>query len=363
MIINRAFYREVTQTSFVVTAVFIALYVVISLVTLLSKAASGSLPTQAIFVLLGLQTIKNLGVLLPLAMFIGILMTLSRWYRDSEMTVLAACGIGLLHFLRPVWILASVFGVLVGLVAFYFGPLAATAMNNVKNENVDAYRAGIVPGEFHRSKRDGAIFYVERLGEFGQLFNIFANSPQFGRRGVVVAKSGYEWTDPKSGEQFLVLENGKRYEGIPGKADYKILSYETYAFRIEPRVPQERGKTLDEMPTPALWKTQDREQAAQLQWRLAKPLALFILAPLALVFAYTDARRGRFANLFTATLLYFLYANLLGFGHALLKQGRIDTTVGLWWVHGLLAAFTAYLLWRRSRHKPLLPSFRRARDA
>lgn len=358
MIVNRAFYREVTQTSFVVTAIFLSLYVVISLVTLLSKAASGNLPSNIIFTLLSLQTIKNLSIILPLALFIGVLMTLSRWYRDSEMTVLAACGIGLTHFLRPVWLIAALMAVIVGLVSFYFAPLASGVADKIRTQNTEAYQVGITPGEFHRSKRDGAIFYVESVSPSGELNNIFANSPQFGRRGVVVATTGYEFTDPKTGDQYLVLRDGKRYEGIPGKADYKILSYAEYALRVEPQTAQNRGVTVEERPTRELLSASDRAAGAEFHWRLAKPLVLFLLAPLALVFAYTDARRGRFANLFTAIFVYFLYANLLGFGHALLKQGRVDLVWGLWWVHALLAVITGYLFWRRSRNLPLLPSLR-----
>lgn len=359
MIINRAFYREIVQTGFVVTTIFLVLYAVISFVALLSRAASGNLPAQIIFSMLGLQTVKNLGIILPLAFFIGILLTLSRWYRDSEMTVLAACGIGLASFIRPVLIVAAIVAVIVGLVAFYFAPLATSVITKIRALNTDVYEAGIVPGQFQHSKKDAAIFYVDRIGEDGALHNIFANSAQFGRRGVVVAQSGYHYTDERTGDQFLVLENGKRYDGIPGKADYKILSYDSYAIRIEPPAPPVLGTTIDEKSTWQIMRSKNPEEQIEWQWRLAKPLALFLLAPLALVFAYTDARRGRFANLFTAMLFYFLYANLLGFGQALMKQGRVSPTVGLWWVHGLVAVVGAYLLWRRVYNYPLLPSWRR----
>lgn len=360
MIIDRSFYREVIQTCLVVATVFISLYVVVSWVNLLARAAAGNLPVQLIFTLLGLQTVKNLGVILPLALFVGVLLTLSRWYRDSEMAVLAACGIGLLHFLRPVWLLAGVVAVIVGLVSFYFAPLASGVMNKIKHENREAYQAGILAGEFQRSRGDGSILYVEQVESDGKLENVFVSNPQFDRRGVVVAKSGYSYVDANTGNQYLVLDNGRRYEGTPGRADYKILEYERYSMRFEPQTPRERGTTIDETPTSRLWRSSDRSLAAEWDWRLAKPVALFILAPLALVFAYTDARRGRFANLFTAMLVYFFYANVLAFGHALLKQGRVPSWLGVWWVHALFALAAVYLLWRRARNKELLPSWRRA---
>ncbi len=255
-------------------------------------------------------------------------------------------------------LIAAAVAIIVGLVSFYFAPLASSVITKVRAENTDAYQAGIIPGQFQRSKRDAAIFYVGRVDSDGALHNIFANSAQFGRRGVVVAQSGYHYTDERTGEQFMVLENGKRYDGIPGKADYKILSYDSYAIRIEPPAPPVLGVSLDEKSTWQLLHSNEPEQRIEWQWRLAKPLALFILAPLALVFAFTDARRGRYANLFTAMVFYFLYANLLGFGQALMKQDRVSIGVGLWWVHALAAATTIYLIWRRVHNRPLLPTWR-----
>ena len=358
MIIDRAYIREVVQTAMVVTAVFVSLYLVVSLVGLLSKAASGKLPTHLIFVLLGLQTVKHFGILLPLAVFIGILMTLGRWYRDSEMTVLSACGVGLAHFMRPTFYLTVAVALLVGLVSFYFAPLAARMSNQIKNENTEIYQVGIAPGEFQRSKRTGAIFYVERVTPAGELQNVFANNEQFGKRGVLVARTGSQYVDPKSGDRFLVLKNGTRYEGVPGQADYKILAYESYALRIEPQLITQRGESIEEIGVRRLSErlvAGDVDANAEWQWRLAKPLALVILTVFALVFAYTDARRGRFGNLFTAVFVYFVYANLLGFGHALLKQGRLPVWLGLWWVHILFLALGLYLLYRRANNRALLP--------
>ncbi|HLQ24536.1 MAG TPA: LPS export ABC transporter permease LptF [Acidiferrobacterales bacterium] len=358
-IIDRAFYREVSQTSLIVTVVFVVLYVVISLVNLLAKAATGQLPVHIIFVLLGLQTVKNLSLILPLVIFIAILMTLGRWYRDSEMTVLAACGISLLHFLRPTWVVALWAAGMVALVSFYFAPLASSLTDKVKSENTGPYEFGVAAGEFNRSRRGGSVFYVERVNKDATLENIFVSNEQLGKRGVLVAKSGYEFTNQKTGDRFLVLRDGTRYEGTPGHADYKILHYETYAVRIEPQIPVNPVAGLSELPTRQLFASDDRLLRAEWQWRLAKPISLFILATLALVFAYTDVHRGRFANLFTAILIYFIYANLLGVAQALIMQERIPVGLGLWWVHAGFALLTAYLIFRRAYNKPLLPAITR----
>lgn len=357
VIVHKAFYREATQTTLLVTLTFLTLYLVVSLVKLLGEAASGEFPTHVVFALLGLELLKNLAMMLPLTVFIGLLLTMARWYRDNEITVLAACGFGLARLLRPTFVWISATAVLVSAIAFYLAPMAALLLHKIKLENTSAYAAGIVPGHFNRTRNGRAIFYVGRVGASGRLHDIFVSSTQFGKSGVLIAKRGYEFKNRHTGAHFLVLLNGRRYQGIPGQANYRILRYRTYALRIKRRafVPSPANLTRDEVPTLTLLRSSNPRSIAEWQWRLAQPLSLFVLAPLALVFAYTDSRRGAFAPLFIAVLAYFSYANLLSISDALLARGQEDPTLGLWWVHGIFVLLAATLFTRRARGKTLLP--------
>lgn len=365
MILDRAFYREARQTTVVVTAIFLSLYLVISLVNLLSRAASGEFPGHAVLLLLALETLKNVNLILPLTMFVGVLLTVGRWYRDSEMTVLAACAISPLHFVRPALVFAFWNAVVVAVITFYLAPMSAMLIDRVQSENATSYQYGVVAGQFNRSKGGHNIFYVERTGRGARLHDIFASSQQFGKAGVLIAKTGFEYTDERTGAQYLVLKNGVRYQGVPGTANYKILHYRTYALHIEPpHPPASRVITIDETPTSTLWRKATPRDEAEWQWRLAKPLSLFILAPLAIALAYTDARGGRFANLFTAILVYFAYANMLAIAHAMLANNALPAEAGLWWVHGLFGVLAVYLLWRRVWGRPVIPRpFRRTAAA
>ncbi|HET9121922.1 MAG TPA: LPS export ABC transporter permease LptF [Acidiferrobacteraceae bacterium] len=355
LIVDRAFYREARQTTVVVTVLFLSLYVVVSLVNLLSQAASGAFPGRVVLLLLALETLKNVNLMLPLTMFVGVLLTLARWYRDNEMTVLAACGVGLRHFVKPALVVAFWTALIVSLITFYIAPLSAIMIDKVQSESGNSYQYGIAAGQFNHSRDGRSIFYVGRRGHGNRLHDIFASSEQFGNNGVLVAKTGYEYTDHTTRAQYLVLENGTRYQGVPGKPDFKILHYRTYGLHVEPPQPASmRVLTIDEVPTPALWRSRRRSYRAELQWRIAKPLALFILAPLAVGLAYGDARRGRFGNLFVAALMYFAYANTLAVAHALVDNGALPQGLGLWWVHLLFAALAGYIIARRTYGRPLI---------
>jgi lipopolysaccharide export system permease protein len=373
LIINRALLRELTTTTLAVAFIFVALFMVVSLVKILAKAAAGSFPVKFIFAILGLQTVEILSLMLPLAFYIGLLITLGRWYQDNEMTVLAACGIGLTQLLRPVLVIATGFAVVVAILAFYLAPVASRLMAQIKQDDSSRYEAAaITPGVFNEISRsdkvqEGGVYYVENIAPGGEMQKVFVATRHADRQGVLVAKTGREVTDTASGDRFLVLDNGVRYDGTPGQGDYRTLAFERYALRIELPTPVVRSASYHAMPIQELLverkaassAVQQRAANAELHWRLAKPVALMLLTLFALVFAYTQPRRGRYISLFVAIIAYFLYSNMLGVADAMLKRGRVPTDLGLWWVHVIFLVSGVYLFWRRANNRPLLPVIRK----
>ena len=368
-IINRALARELSTTTLAVAFIFVALFMVISLVKILAKAAAGSFPVKFVFTLLGLQTIEVLGLMLPLAFYIGLLLTLGRWYRDSEMTVLAACGVGLAQMLRPVLVMAAGFALVVALLSFYLAPVASTLIAHIKQDQVSRYEvAAITPGVFNEISRtqkgdEGGVYYVENLTPDGEMHQVFVATSHLGRQGVVVARTGRETTDPESGDRFLVLNQGLRYDGRPGQGDYQIISFERYTIRIELPAPVLRTTPFNAKSSAELIADQSPGARAEWHWRLSKPVALIVLTLFALVFSFSHPRQGRYVSLFVAIIAYFLYSNALGVADAMLKRGRLPGELVVWWVHAIFIALGIYLFWRRAMNRPLWPSFGLVRRA
>jgi lipopolysaccharide export system permease protein len=310
--------------------------------------------------LLGLELVRRLEILIPLATYIGILLTLARWYRDNEMTVLAACGMGLASISRPVMQLALGAAAVVALFSLYFSPLVTAKIEQTKKASLN--RPGLsvaAPGVFTDLRGSGRILYVERIGAGGVLEKIFVNDHKTATQNVLAAQSGYQRVDSDTGERFLVLKNGSIYEGIPGEPDYQVVEFETYTLRLQAPRALPPPTEIESRPTRALLESTNPRDSSELHWRLAKPLSVLVLAVFALVLAHTDARRGRIGNLLAAILVYYTYANLLGVGETLLKSGRVPPGAGLWWVHLSMGTIGVYLLVRRTQNKPLLPRRRK----
>jgi lipopolysaccharide export system permease protein len=356
MIIARSCYRETARTALMITAVLLVVFVFFGLTGLLARAARGEIADRVVLMVLGLQALRYLDLLLPLAFYFGALFALARWYRDNEMTVLAACGVGLTEVLKPLLRLAALVALLVAVCAFFLAPESARLIETIKSEDVQrATPRTVAPGVFTESGATRRVFYAEYVDVGGgSLQGVFAADSTAGRQGVIVARSGKMSHDPSTGERFVVLSEGRLYDGAPGAAEFGVVEFERYHLRFTEQATQPPLRTKDMSPL-ELWRDPSSEASAEWHARLARAVAVPVLALFALVLAHTDARRGRYANLFVAILVYFIYSNLTGFGQALIKKGAVPWWLGLWWVHALFAALAAWMIARRAANRPLWP--------
>lgn len=357
MILDRSITREVTYTGLGATVIIMTIFLVARLVTLLSQAARGDVPADLVLTLLGLRLISTIDVLLPIMFYLAILMVMDRLIRENELSIWAASGVGLMRFLKPLLIMGVVLSCIIAMLALYIAPEADVKAKALKQEGIErAMVTAVPPGVFNEVKNGQAVYYVEDVGiKDNTLRGIFTYGINQQREGVVVADRGFQQIDQATGDRFVVLKDGSRYEGVPGNADYRKIDFETYAIRVKPAEKVSSSVYPKEMPFDELLASTQREHKVEIQWRLSKVAIIPVLAVLALAFSSLDVRRGRMGKMVLAIAMYFLYSNILGFAHALLKTGKLEPWVGLWWVHGLFLVFAWYMLLRREAARSLVP--------
>ncbi len=91
---------------------------------LIRLAAKGVLPNDALGTMLVFNIIKFLPMLLSLALFLSILMTLSRWYRDSEMIIWFSAGLSFNSWVRPTMAFAMPIILLISILSIWTMPWA-----------------------------------------------------------------------------------------------------------------------------------------------------------------------------------------------------------------------------------------------
>ena len=340
--------RECASTAVATFVVLLGITIATQLVRFLGLAAGGSITFTGVFALLAFASFNYLPVLLSLTLFIAVLMTLTRSYRDSEMIVWLGSGVSLIGWIRPVLSFAVPIVILIALLSLLLSPWAITRSEEFRNymDNRDDV-SQVTPGVFRESKQSERVFFVENVSEGENMVaNVFVSSTQHQKIGVMVAKRGFLQTT-EYGDRFLVLLNGRRYEGLPGKTEYKISEFERYAMRIEAREAKASTPSAKSLPTLDLLRNPNPIYLGELAWRIGLPLSALVLALLAIPLSFVNPRAGRSLNLVMAILVYMIYNNFLSIAQAWVAQQRISLPVGLWSVHAVMLVLLLLLFFRR----------------
>jgi len=339
MIFQRTLLREFANLA---VAVFLSLFMVAlttRLIRLLGQAAGGTIPSDAVIAFLGFSALNLLPVLLSLTLFITVLLSLTRSYRDSEMVVWFASGLSLAAWLRPVLYFAAPLVLMIALLSFVISPWAAQLSDryNARVQGRDDI-SRVDPGAFGQSGNRRRVFFVESIaGDQSSVRNVFVSSTQQQHVGVMFSARGYTEYAP-NGDRFLVLLSGQRYEGEPGQADFRVSEFDRYATRVEAREGDEPVATQKSLSTLALIETPTSPNLGELLWRIGMPVSALLLALLAIPMSFVNPRAGRSVNLLMALLAYITYSNLLSVSQARVALGKLDFVLGCWLVHGVMAA-------------------------
>jgi lipopolysaccharide export system permease protein len=350
LIFQRSLIREFSSLALAVFATLFAITLTTQLIRLLGQAASGRVLTEGVLALLGFSAINYLPVLLSLTLFISVLMALSRGYRDSEMVVWFSAGQALTAWVRPVLIFAMPLVVLIAVLSMFLSPWAIGKAEDFRRqmESRDDL-ARVSPGVFREAGGADRVFFVEAIaGDELNVQNVFVEQTSKGELSVLVSQRGFRET-ASNGDRYVVLVNGRRYDGKPGALDYKIMEFERYAIRIETRDPTRAQTSTKAQSTLALSEDPGNAAKAELLWRLGLPLSAFNLALLAIPLSFVNPRASRSINLVFALLTYMFYANLVSIVQAWVSQGRVTFAMGWWSVHAAMLVLLVVMMWKRFR--------------
>ncbi len=345
---HQALVREFAGMGLLVFSILLGIVVLSQLIRLLGESVSGVLAVEGVLALLGFSALNYLPVLLSLSLFLSVLLTLTRSYRDSEMVVWFCSGIGLTQWVRPVLGYALPVVGVISLLSLVLSPWALNKADEFKHRlNSRDEVAAATPGAFRESKQDDRVYFIENV-EVGQnrVGNIFVQSVQHGKTGIMVAKQGLQETAP-NGDRFLVLLDGTRYEGTPGQRDYKIVEFERYAMRIEEVKARKESalprtlSTLHLLQDPTPW------NIADLEWRIGLPLSALILSLLAIPLSFVNPRAGRSLNLIMALVIYMIYNNMISVTNSWVGQEKMGPVAGLVGIHALMFVLMLLFFFRR----------------
>lgn len=326
------------------------------------QVAKGILPNDAIGTILTFSLVKLMPLMLSLAIFLAVLLTLTRWHRDSEMVIWMGAGLSLRQWVWPIMRFISPIVLIIALLSLIVMPWATDKAENYREQLKKRDElSSISPGTFKESHNGDRIYFVESFDNLGdEVKNIFVQSSQHGKNGIMTASRGSRY-QADNGDHFLRMDRGRRYETIPGKLEASTTEFDRYDIRIETKESGPEITTTQAKDTQALLANNTLADQAELQWRIAIPISTIILVLLAVPLSFVDPRAGRSLNIMFAILIFIIYNNALSIFQAWVAQGKISVWVGLWPVHLSFMLLGWYLYDRRRQLKPFLPALLKAK--
>jgi lipopolysaccharide export system permease protein len=349
MLFQRALWRELVINYVSVLMVLLTITTTTLFIRLLGDAAHGELEVNAVLIFLSFGVFSFLPLILSLTLFIAIIMAFSRAYRESEMVVWTTAGLGLTAWVRPVLMFAMPVVLLIGALNFAVIPWALSKKDDFRKYMDRRDELSVIsPGMFTESKQTNGVFFVESLAENGtQAKHVFIQSMNKQVLGITVAQTAVHRQLP-DGERFLVLQHGRRYEGVPGQADYKISEFDEYWMQLLPQtLTIHRDYGANAQPTLALMRHPTSVNQAEFVWRSGFPLSALVLSLFAIPLSFVNPRAGRSFTLILALLIFVIYNNLLNIDEAWVAQGRIGFVLGLLGLHGVMILIMLGMFWQR----------------
>jgi lipopolysaccharide export system permease protein len=320
---------------------FVLLIVIFSgrFVKYLAEAAVGDLAADVLLPVMAYRLPGFLELIVPLGLFIGILMSYGRLYVESEMVVLSACGVSPSRLAAYTLAPAAVVMIIVAALSLYITPLGAARSEQLLDDPKSSPGLhALAAGRFQTDRKGDLVSYAQSISKDGVMRSVFLSDRDRDKDGnltmtVTVAREGRVTIDPETNARYVELVDGYRYSGYPGELDYEVARFEKFGQMIQEVEGGVRtADPVDGRSTVKLLASDDPEDRAALQWRIALPVMVPIVAIIAMCLSHTDHRRGRYIKMAPAFVIYIAYLMLLANARTAMAEGE-GLPGGLWGVH------------------------------
>ncbi len=365
MLFHSSFRKELGR-SFGATLVVLATVVVtMMLIRTLGLASRGSVDPSEVMMVMGYTVLSYLPTILALSLFIAIVSTLSRMYRDSEMAIWFTSGQGLGDFLTPLLGFAMPVLVVIGVLSLIVWPWANRQVQDLRThyeQRSDIDR--IAPGQFQESADGSRVFFIDKAQPDAQsASNVFVSAAEQNSQAVTSARSAH--LEVISGDRFVLLNNGQRLESNTGpQASMKISEFEVYGTRIgTARTIEQNSTATKNLDTLKLLRDPTPLNLSEIGWRAGLTLAAINFVVLGLALTAVNPRAGRSGNMVLALFTFIVYYNLMNLAQSWMASGRVQFGSFMLLLHGGVLALALLELLRRHNNWSLADLLPRRQSA
>ena len=349
MLFHSSIRAELARSFGATLIVLVTVVMTMMLIRTLGQASRGGFDPSDVMMVMGYTVLGHLPTILTMSLFISIVSTLSRMFRDSEMVIWFTSGRGLSSLLAPLFRFAWPILLAVLVLALLIWPWSNRQIQDMKDHfemRGDVER--VEPGQFQESASGDRVFFVEKdtVGrESGK--NVFIATAQHGKQTLTSARSGRIQFSNES--RFLMLSNGQRLEQGADGANLKLSEFEEYGIKVDSAdftardtVPAKSRSTADLLREPT------RANLGEFSWRLGLALAALNLVLMGVAVSNVNPRIGRSTNYVFSLFAFVVYYNLINLGQNWIASEQVGALEYMLGLHG--GALAVGALWVTKRH-------------
>ena len=346
MVFTRSSAGEIVKNIFLVFFILLAVISATQIVRFLGYAAKGQLSNDSVFFLFAFGMLRYSSEILCFSVFLGLVMFLTRLYRDSEMIIWNLYGISQKKFIKVILIITFPFILFSLVLNIFYKPWINLKSEQYKNQikasdSISAISPGIFK-EFHNGK---SVFFVESLSiNLDTVKNVFIHTITDKGIRITTAKSAKE--DLTENGMYLNLLNGRSVEGSLIGKSFDIFQFEEQKILLEQNVKKRLINDYDTKSINELIADDSSFSKAEIYARLSVPIITFVFVLISFPLCVLGPRSSRGNRIFISSILYMCTVNLIG-----ILQGFIQHSVMAFYAgffpHLVLILFFIYKL----RHK------------
>ncbi len=338
-IVDRYLLSEATKIFSAIVAILVLVVASMLFLRTLEEVNVGALSVHLVIKFLAFQVVRDLPNLLPPAFFLALLVTLSRFSRDSELIAMSACGIGPRRVLGALLLLAVPVALVTAWISLILQPWAATGIHQIRMQQKEqaAQIAGLQPGRFYLEQGGELVLYIGDIDRRQSLGDVFILDRREDVARLVVSRNGQHRIEEDTGDHIVTLSSGHRFDGDPGSAAFMIGEFEEYRIRIRTSGAA-RGviSKRSTMPSLELLASPELPDRAELEHRLAAPLAILVLTIVAIPLVALSPRQRSSGRLSLAFLAYFSFFNLQRLAENWLATGVTPVWLTSFWYQAVI---------------------------
>jgi LPS export ABC transporter permease LptG/LPS export ABC transporter permease LptF len=361
--LDRYLIREILQPFLLALAVFTFILQIPPIMDQAEGLIAKGVPWLTVAHLLALLVPQALGLTIPMAFLVGLLVAFGRLSADREMVASLACGVSLYRFLVPVMTFATVAAAVTMWILIVGIPDANQRFREITYDIVAArVENDVRPRVFFEDFPTRVLYIQDSAAPQPGWRKVFlADTATPGRPVIFMAEGGRLLLDRGAQRVELVLHDGARYS--PGS---DAGEYEVYRFDDRDLIISLDPRTVFPSTTPPKGVTELRiaelrEQIAlkesqglsphneimQIQQKFSIPVACLIFGLIGIALGVTARKDGKLAGFVVGIGVIFVYYILFYLAESLTKGHMLPSTISRWVPNIVLGPLAvAALIWR-----------------